>query len=389
MALVFNQTPSILQTAQSPVAFSVVEDSGLYSASEFQYICALTYWTGSINQSGSVDYVLNKYPNIQGVGIFDVSRVLNSALNQLSYEYSSSVLYYKTAYNYSYLNASGSRTTGSTTLTSSFYKTLDGYSLFPEPINQNVPSKSVFWPLMTDGPVSQSVLPSDIGFIGVYVGDTGAVQPTRVVYSGSDATNGSITVTGSADSTGQIVRVPFAPSQSAFPLTISEGETYTVQAYNGSTPLGSSINITAVCPQYYTPVRILWKNRYGQFDYLNFYLRHDSTFNTTQKTYQPQLGSWDGTSLGYDVNQTTIQRYIVNTAEQLDVNTNYLPDIWNESLKQLLVTDEVYWIYDQVNNLVKPLTIKTSSVKFKTHINQKLVQYTLSFDVGQTFKLII
>jgi len=390
MALVFNQTPSTLQLAQSPMAFSVIENSGLYSASQFQYNCALTYWTGSAAVSGTVDYVLTKYPNTSGVGIFDLSRVLNSALNQLAYQYTSSVLYYKTAFNYQYYSGSTFYSgSASQTLTSSIYKSLDGYALFPEPINQNAPSKSIFWPLMTDGPVSQSVLPSDIGSIGVYCGVTGAPQPTKVVYSGSNGQYGSVSVSSSTDSTGQITRVPFAPSQSAFPITVSDGQYYTVQAFSGSTALGSSINLAVVCPQYYDPVRILWKNRYGQFDYLDFFLRHDNTFNTTQKTYQPQLGTWDASSLSYDVNQTNIQRYIVNTAEVLDVNTNYLPDAWNQSLKQLLVTDEVYWMYDQPNNLVKPLTIKTNSVKFKTQINQKLVQYTISFDIGQTFKLII
>ena len=46
-------------------------------------------------------------------------------------------------------------------------------------------------------------------------------------------------------------------------------------------------------------------------------------------------------------------------------------------------------MYDQPNNLVKPLAITTNSVKFKTGVNNKLIQYTVSFSIGQTFKLII
>ena len=72
MALVFNQLPPSCSLAQSPVAFSVFENSGLYSASQFQYTCQLTYWTGSASISGSYDYLLTKYPNTVGVGIFDV-----------------------------------------------------------------------------------------------------------------------------------------------------------------------------------------------------------------------------------------------------------------------------------------------------------------------------
>jgi len=386
MALTFTQTPPTLSLAQSPVVFSVTENTGLYAQSEFQYNCQLTYWTGSPSASGSYDYFLTKYPNTSGVGIFDTSRVLNSALNQLSYQYSSSVLYYKATFNYSYLSGT-TRVTGSA-LTSSVYKTLDGYSIFPEQINSSATSFSPYWPLMTDGPPTQSVLPTDIGSFGVYVGISGASIPTKVVYSGSNG-NGVLAVSSSVDSTSQIFRVPLAPSQSLFPLTVGDGDAYTIQAYSGSTALGSRLYFGVQCAYKYTPVRIMWKNRYGQFDYLNFYKAHYSTFNTSQKTYQPQLGSWDATTLSYNNYQTNLQRYIVDTNEVLEANSDWLQESQNEIMKQLLVSDEMYWMYDQPNNLVKPLTIKTNTLRFKTGVNDKLIQYTISFDIGQTFKLII
>lgn len=391
MALVFNQLPPTMSLAQSPVAFSVYENTGLYSGSEFQYTCQLTYWTGSESASGSYDYLLTKYPNTSGVGIFDISRVLNSALNQLAYDYTSSVLYFKAGFNYNYLNVSGSRISGSNSpiLTSGIYKSLDGYSLFPEPINQNVPSKSLYWPLMTDGPVSQSVLPTDIGSIGTYAGITGVTQPTSVVYTKIGGSSSNYAVTSTTASTSQITRVPLAPSQSGFPLTVTDGDAYTIQAYSGSTALGNSLYFAVQCAYKYTPVRIMWKNRYGQFDYQNFYKAHYNTFKTDQRTYQPQLGSWDATTLSYNTAQNNTQRYIVNTNEQLDVNSDWLPENFNEIYKQLLVSDEVYWIYDQASSFVKPLAIITNNVKFKTNVNEKLIQYTVSFSVGQTFKLII
>ena len=58
-------------------------------------------------------------------------------------------------------------------------------------------------------------------------------------------------------------------------------------------------------------------------------------------------------------------------------------------MKQLLVSDEIYWLYDQTNYLVKPLTIKTNSLQFKTGVNNKLIQYTIAFDIGQPYKLLL
>jgi hypothetical protein len=242
---------------------------------------------------------------------------------------------------------------------------------------------------MTDGPVTSSVTPSDTGFLGVYVGQSGATIPTKVTYTKIGGSSADITVTGSTDSTGQIVRVPYAPSQSFFPLTVTDGDDYTIQAFSASVALGRPLYLSVDCAYKYTPVRILWKNRYGQFDYLNFYKANYKTFGTDQRTYQPQLGSWDATSLTYNVNQNNTQRYIVNTNEQLEVNSDWLQEDFNEIYKQLLVSDEIYWSYDMVNNLVKPLAITTNSVRFKTGVNDKLIQYTVAFSIGQTFKLII
>jgi len=55
----------------------------------------------------------------------------------------------------------------------------------------------------------------------------------------------------------------------------------------------------------------------------------------------------------------------------------------------MLVSDEIYWLYDQTNLITKPLSIRTNSLTFKTGVNNKLIQYTIAFDIGQPYKLII
>ena len=112
-------------------------------------------------------------------------------------------------------------------------------------------------------------------------------------------------------------------------------------------------------------------------------------FSTEQRVYQPQLGSWNSSTLTYNEYQTATQRYTVDATETLTVNTDFLPEAYNNIFKQLLVTEEAYWMYDQPNSLFKPITIKTNSLTFKTGVNDKLIQYTFTFDIGQPYKLII
>ena len=388
MALNITQYPATASLAQSPMAFTVFENTAVVLSSSFQYYADLYYWTGSETAKPAVpEYVLTKYPNDSLRGIFDVSRIMNSTLTDLAFANTSNVKYYSVDFYWQY--QSGTTFITGSHVSSSAYKALDGYAIFQEPINQQITSKSVHWPIMSDGPVSQSFLDDTNGWMTVFTGTAGASQPTRMVYSGSLG-NGSINVSSSLSSSQQTQYFPIGPLCIDFPLNVLT-DTFSVQAYNGSTPLGSSINFTDVCLQKYPNVRIKWKNRYGQFDYFNFYLVNRQSFQSTKRTYQPQLGTWQSTGLSYQNYDSSNLNYLSDSKQTLSVNSDYMDDDYNNILKQLLVADEIYWVYEQssTTETVRPITIRTDSVTFKTGVNDKLVQYAFDFDWGQSYKLII
>jgi hypothetical protein len=384
MSLSLLQTPALVSLAQSPIIFSVSESTPVYTSSSFQYVGELYYWTGSTTNSGSTsNYTITKYPNAADVGIFDLNRIINSTLTDYAQANTSNVVYFATDFYYQYQSAS-LYVTGSH-LRSATYKALDGYGIFQEPIGQNITSASVHWPLMTSGPATQSALDVNKGTAGVYVGTTEGTQPTKIVYT-SNVTSADYTITGDTTTSGQVAQYPIGPLQSGFPLSGSY-EYFTVQAYNGATPLGTSIKYNVVCNQKYPNVRIKWKNRFGQFDFMNFNMVNRQSFSTERKTYQPQLGSWESSTLSYQNYDTANTAYIVDSKQSIQVNTNWLSEDYNDILKQLLVSDEIYWLYDEVN--VRPLSITTSDIQFKTGVVDKLIQYSFEFQLGQPYKLIM
>jgi hypothetical protein len=387
MSLSFLQTPASASLAQSPIMFSVKESTGVINSSSFQYIGELYYWTGSLTNSSSIsNYVINKYPNTSGAGLFDLNRIINSTLTDLAIQNPSNVEYFAIDFYYQWL--SGSTFLTGSHLRSATYKALDGYGIFPEPIGQPLYTSSVYWPLMTDGPVSQSCFDINRGTSGVYVGNIGSTIPTKVVYN-SNLGSADYAVSGNASSSAQITTYPIGPSQSGFPLSTIGLNWFSVQAYNGASPIGSSIRYDLNCQQKYPNVRIKWKNRYGQFDYLNFNMVSRQSFTTERRSYQPQLGTWESSTLSYQDYNTANQAYIVDSKQNLSVNSNWLPESYNEILKQLLVSDEIYWVYDEPNNKVRPMTIVTQNVVFKTGVVDKLIQYQFDFQYGQPYKLIM
>jgi hypothetical protein len=388
MSLSITQTPATASLAQSPIIFTVAESNGaLITSSSFQYVGELYYWQGTIYNSGSADYTITKYPNTATVGIFDLNRIINSTLTDLLQANPSNVMYFAVDFYTQYLNGT-SYVTGSH-VKSSMYKALDGYGIFPEAIGQQINSKTPHWPLMTDGPVTQSVFSTNYGEAGVYGGSGGGTVPTKVVYRNQSNATADFTLSPNTTSTGQIQQYPIGPSEAGFPLSTTGLTAYSVQAYDGATPLGTSIRYELDCVQKYPNIRIKWKNRYGQFDFFNFYMVNRQSFNTTKRTYQPQLGTWESATFGYNTYDSSNLNYIVDSSQAIQVNTFWVPETYNDIFKQLLVSDEIYWVTDEATDTSKPLTIATSNIVFKTGVVDKQIQYQFDFNIGQAYKLIM
>ena len=388
MSYSFIQTPATMSLGQSPTIFSV-SSSTLVGSTNFQYIGILNIWSGSQFNSASGDvWQLAKYPSTDGLtGIFDVSRILNSTQTQLTQTTISPVKYFNFESFYRYQSDS-SYLTGSH-ITSSLFKSVDGYQLFPEPIGEQVYDLTPHWPLMTDGPVSQSVFIDNVGSASVYVGNVGTTLPTRVVYSGSNGSNGVYALTAAdGNSNNEIKAYPQAPLATGFPLSLIGLSSYTIQPYSNAVPLGTKIRFDISCQQKYPNIRIKWKNRYGAFDYLNFDMINRKSINSSKRTYQPQLGSWQGRTLAYNEYDSQTLNYIVDSNQIIKCNTNWLDEGYNEILKQLLVSNEIYWCLENTNE-VKPLTIISTNIQFKTGVNDHLIQYEFDFAFGQGYKMII
>lgn len=386
MALSYTQTPATCSLVQSPTIFTLYESGDVVLSSSFQYYLDLYYWGGTPNNSGSVQqYTMVKFPNVSRVGIFDVGRILNSALSGSVEGTPSNIKYFAVDGYFRYLSGSASTPVTSSHVKSEVYKALDGYTLFDEPIGQQITSKSIHWPLMTDGPVSQSVLSEDVGFAGVYVGTSGGSVPTKLVYSGSLG-NGTFTLSGSISSSQQVQQYPQAPQAAGFPISTSS-DWYSIQAFDNNTALGMPVYYSVVCKQKYPNIRLKWKNRYGQFDWFSFYMVNKQSFETTKRSYQPQLGTWTGPTLSYTQYDSSNLNYIVDSKQSITINSDWVDESYNDIFKQLLVSEEIYWVKSATDIL--PLTINTQNVTFKTGVVDKVIQYTFEFDFGQGYKLIL
>jgi hypothetical protein len=388
MAIQILQYPASCSLAQSPIVFAVSESlSGSVASSSFQYIAELWYWTGSTNNSSSIaQFTLAKYPNQSLSGIFDFGKIINSTLQDPLEANPSDVKFFKGEFYHQYISASVFVT--SSRVGTGVYRAIDGYAIYQEPITQSLDVKTPHWPIMSDGPATQSAFSDNLGKMGVWVGQGFSNAANYIEYVGSNGQTALVALSGTASTDGQINGFPIGLGEVTNPIS-SSVDFYTVQAYEDALALGTPIRFNVECKKKYPNVRIKWKNRYGQFDFLNFNLVSRESFNTQIRTFQQQIGSWESPTLSYNNYDSATQNYSADSTQTLTVNSDWLSEDYNEILKQLMVSDEIYWIYDETSGDLRPITIQTNSITFKTNVVDKLIQYSFDFQFGQAYKLVL
>jgi hypothetical protein len=122
----------------------------------------------------------------------------------------------------------------------------------------------------------------------------------------------------------------------------------------------------------YPVINCVFINRYGFPQSFFFNKVSNYTDDVTDEDYRGLTAQFGV----YDTTQHQYVNYNLNGRTKIDVNTDYLTDVENENVKQLLYSEKKWFIQDDV---VYPVNLETKSVKYKASLNEKLIQYGMSF----------
>ena len=78
----------------------------------------------------------------------------------------------------------------------------------------------------------------------------------------------------------------------------------------------------------------------------------------------------------YDITNHQVQKLNVIGNDTFTLNSGYIDEDENTLYKELLLSELVY-LYE--NSSFVPINVDTSSIDFKTRINDSLTQYTIDF----------
>ena len=135
--------------------------------------------------------------------------------------------------------------------------------------------------------------------------------------------------------------------------------------------------VTEPCSKF-EPYKVTFVNKFGVLQDIWFTLKSTESLNTTGETYKANVVDFG--TLTYDTYKPQVAQYNKLGKESITLNTNYLSEEYNEVIKQLMMSEQVWLTKLTDEELVLAVIPKTQSVTYKTSLNDRLVQYTIDFD---------
>jgi lipoprotein-anchoring transpeptidase ErfK/SrfK len=228
--------------------------------------------------------------------------------------------------------------------TETTHKGFDGYGTFMEGINPTVSSYE--WLIEKDVIKDGYYFYAPLGVSGVVPVSTNSV----LSYTGFDTSN---------------------------PQTISL-----------ATPIGNVlVNIIRVnCSRYGEGNKITFVNKYGALQDLWFFLKSVKTTTSTKETYNANTITISGGNATYSVNTPTKTVFNKSANQKIILSSGYYPEGANPFFEDLMLSKQI-WLtqpdpYDPSTDQIVPVIINTSSFTYKTSLNDKLIEYTMEFDMA-------
>jgi len=135
-----------------------------------------------------------------------------------------------------------------------------------------------------------------------------------------------------------------------------------------------SISVEYICECKYTPYKVSFINKIGVLEDLWFFKKSMGSLSVDRSEFnQFTLDSYKNGILS----NHSYKNFNVNGREKLTLNTGFVPDNFRENFRQLMLSESVYVYKD---SLKLPVNVSDSSIEYKTHVNDKLVNYTIEFD---------
>lgn len=123
----------------------------------------------------------------------------------------------------------------------------------------------------------------------------------------------------------------------------------------------------------YQPYKVTFINKFGALQDIWFFKRSNETLTTIKEEFKRNIAI-DGS---YNISKHQNKILTKNGSEKLTLNTGFYPEEYNKVFKEMQLSEDC-WI--EIENKTLPINVSSSSLNYKTHLNDKLINYTIEID---------
>jgi hypothetical protein len=237
------------------------------------------------------------------------------------------------------LNGTGSDVGSATTITD---KGFEAYGVFTEGVNPEVPF--------------------------------GRSKPTYLIPINETTTPDTFTILAPNNQAGKLPSITSLSGVIATSFTASDTSVTNVD--------GIVCNIKRIdCTKYGDGNRIIYINKYGAQQDLWFFLKETRNLARTNEGYKSNTITYPSGGATYSVQDAPNKVFNTQAKQTHTFSSGYYPEFANEQFEELLLSEFIWWsTVKKGAGIVIPLKVKTSSVAFKTSVNDRLIEYTIEFE---------
>ncbi len=300
----------------------------------------------------------------------------STSINATQASIDKGVLWVQIDYIVNYINKATPPVTVNDTGSSDIFPVSNGYHTFTEGANFEIPS------LFLNQVERVYVKQSGNEVISICIGEYNSEDVQEILYNdgSGDYTIDLTSFHTPAQPEGSILDFPIGVTNLTTYLTAlgftgampSALDTYTLDL-QGSAGSLDIVTIEKVCEPKYTLNTIDYINRYGTWDFIQFFKASQDNFNTTSEQYRKSIGSPSLSGYSYDVTEELYKQFNTNGKTRTTLNTGWVTEDYKEAIKDLMMSERV-----MLNG--KPTSVVTNSVTLQKSINDKTINYTIEVE---------
>ena len=135
------------------------------------------------------------------------------------------------------------------------------------------------------------------------------------------------------------------------------------------------------CTKYGIGNKIIYINKYGAQQDLWFFLKETKNLARTNEGYKSNTITYPSGGATYSVQNAPNKVFNTQAKQTHTLSSGYYPEFLNQQFEELLLSEYI-WLstFKKGSGVIIPVKVKTSTVAFKTSVNDRLIEYTIEFE---------